>query len=56
MNVKYSLGTVRYDASPDTADEIRRKANTESFDPNLCTSRGAAIERITEMRALGVGV
>jgi len=54
VNVKHSLGTVRYDASPETADEIRRKANSDSFDPNLCTSREAAIERIAEMRALGV--
>ena len=54
VNVKHSLGTVRYDASPETADEIRRKANTESFDPNLCASRAAAIERICELRALEV--
>jgi NADH:ubiquinone oxidoreductase subunit len=54
-NVKHSLGTVRYDASPETAEEIRRKANTDSFDPNLCASREAAIERIAEMRGLGVG-
>jgi hypothetical protein len=54
-NVKHSLGTVRYDASPETAEEIRRKANTDSFDPNLCASREAAIERIAEMRGVGVG-
>jgi hypothetical protein len=54
VNVKHSLGTVRYDASPDTAEEIRRKADTDSFDPNLCSSREDAIERIAKMRALGV--
>lgn len=51
VNIKHSLGTVRYDASPETAEEIRRKANTESFDPNLCASREAAIARIAKMRA-----
>lgn len=52
-NQKHSLGTVRYDASPETAEEIRRKADTEDFDPNLCADREAALRRIMEMRATG---
>lgn len=53
VNLKYSLGTVRYDASPGTAEEIRRKADTEAFDPNLCASRDAALRRIAVMREAG---
>ena len=49
-NLKHSLGTVRYDASPETAEEIRRKADSEAFDPNLCASREAALRRVAVMR------
>lgn len=52
-NQKHSLGTVRYDAAPETAEEIRRKADTEEFDPNLCADREAALRRIEVMRETG---
>jgi hypothetical protein len=55
VNLRYSLGSVRYDTSPETADEIRRKANTDSFDPNLCNLREAGLARIAEMRAQAAG-
>lgn len=51
LNLDFSLGSVRCDASPETAKEIERRANTEEFDPNLVTTRGAALARIAEMRA-----
>lgn len=51
LNHDFSLGSVRFDASEETAAEIRRRANTEAFDPNLCPGREAALARIEEMRA-----
>jgi len=46
LNHDFSLGTVRFDASPETAEEIRRRAGTEMFDPNLTATREAALARI----------
>lgn len=54
-NLRHSRGTVRYEAAPETADEIRRKAAAESFNPNLCTSRDEALRRIAGMRAADEG-
>ncbi|MCP5267145.1 MAG: hypothetical protein H6934_13595 [Burkholderiaceae bacterium] len=50
LNLAWSLGSVRYDASPETAAEIRARAGTEAFDPNLFPSRDEAVGRIREMR------
>ena len=50
LNVGYSLGTVRFDTSDETMEEINRKAATEEFDPNICASRENAMARIAEMR------
>jgi len=50
VNMARSLGTVRFDASPETAAEIARRAEGESFDPNLCASRTDALARIDQMR------
>jgi hypothetical protein len=46
LNLAHSMGSVRYDASPETAAQIRRAADTEAFDPNLFTNRDDALERI----------
>ncbi|MEZ5729447.1 MAG: hypothetical protein R3E48_16510 [Burkholderiaceae bacterium] len=43
LNLAWSLGSVRYDASPETAAEIRARAGTEAFDPNLFPSRDEAV-------------
>ncbi|MGB0508119.1 MAG: hypothetical protein ACPGGK_18185 [Pikeienuella sp.] len=51
LNMDFSLGSVRYDASEDTAKEIARRANTEEFDPNLFAVRDDALARIAELRA-----
>lgn len=49
LNLAHSMGSVRFDASEETARQIERAANTEAFDPNLFTTRDAAIARIAEM-------
>lgn len=50
LNLEFSLGSVRFDASPQTADEIKQHANTESFDPNLFSNRDDAVQRIAAMK------
>ncbi|HSF91775.1 MAG TPA: hypothetical protein VLA51_06180 [Paracoccaceae bacterium] len=50
INLAYSLGSVRYNTSPETASEIRARANTEQFDPNLCASHESALTRVREMQ------
>jgi hypothetical protein len=50
VNVSYSLGTVRYyDASKPDAESCH------PYDPDLLTSRGAALARIEEMRLAAQG-
>ena len=49
LNMAHSMGSVRFDASEITAKQIERAANTEAFDPNLFTTREAAIERIKSL-------
>lgn len=46
LNLAHSMGSVRFDASEETARQIERAANTEAFDPNLFTSREDALARI----------
>lgn len=50
LNVGYSLGTVRFSPQDETGAEIKRKAESDAFDPNICASREGALERIAEMR------
>ncbi len=49
LNLAYSQGTVRFDASTDTRAEIERRANTDDFDANLFSNRVDALKRIAEM-------
>ncbi len=49
LNLAHSMGSVRYDASPETTAQIERAAGTEAFDPNLFATRDAAIERIANL-------
>lgn len=51
LNMDFALGSVRYDASSETAEEIAHRAHTENFDPNLCPTREAALRRVEELRA-----
>lgn len=49
LNMAHSMGSVRFDASPETAAQIQRAAQTEAFDPNLFTNRAEALIRISQM-------
>lgn len=49
LNLAHSMGSVRFDASEETRRQIERAANTEAFDPNICTTREAALARLAEM-------
>ncbi|MGH1416517.1 MAG: hypothetical protein ACRBB0_23705 [Pelagimonas sp.] len=49
LNIAHSMGTVRFDASFETAKRIADAAKTEHFDPNLLSDREAAIARITKL-------
>lgn len=46
LNHAHSMGSVRFDASPETAAQIQRDARTERFDPNLFTNRCDAVARL----------
>ena len=49
LNLAHSMGTVRYDASPETRAQIERSAGTDNFDPNLFADRDDALERLRAM-------
>ncbi|MCC1492135.1 hypothetical protein [Cognatishimia sp. F0-27] len=49
LNMAHSMGSVRYDASPETAAQIKRAADTEAFDPNLFTNRADALSRLATL-------
>ncbi|WP_420327986.1 hypothetical protein [Mameliella sp.] len=49
LNMAHSMGSVRFDASPETAAQIERAARTEAFDPNLFTNRADALVRLGQM-------
>ena len=50
VNIASSLGSVRYAVSDETGKSILRQSEKEDFDPNLFSSRQAAVDHITEMR------
>lgn len=52
LNLGHSMGSVRFDASPETAAQIARAARTEAFDPNLFTNRVDALLRLGKMPSL----
>lgn len=49
LNMAHSMGTVRFDASPETRARIERDAGTEAFDANLFADRASAMARLAEM-------
>ncbi len=49
-SLAHSLGTIRFDASAETAHTIETDSQKEHFDPNLLHSREAAIARVIELR------
>lgn len=51
LNMAHSMGSVRFDASPETARQIERAARTEAFDPNLFTNRADALIRVGQLKS-----
>ncbi len=49
LNLAHSMGSVRFDASPETRAQIERDAGTEKFDPNLFANRDDAIAKLREL-------
>ena len=55
LNIASSLGSVRYDASPETEAEIRARAQKQDFKPNIRASRKDALLRLGEMKRAASG-
>lgn len=49
LNLAHSMGSVRFDAAPETAEQISRAADTENFDPNLFADRDSAVARLKSL-------
>lgn len=50
LNESWSLGSVRYAPGSETASEIRMRAESQEFRPNIRNTRNEALERIAEMK------
>ena len=50
LNIASSLGSVRFDTSPETEAEIRSHAKNQEFRANIRSSRKEALQRIEEMK------
>ena len=50
LNIAHSLGSVRYAPGSETEDEIRLRAESQDFRPNIRNTREEALARIEEMR------
>jgi len=51
LNENWSLGSVRYAPGSETATDIRMRAESQEFRPNIRNTRSEALERIEEMKA-----
>jgi len=51
LNIAASLGSVRYATGSETEEEIRQRAQSQEFRPNIRNTRTEAITRIDEMKA-----
>ncbi len=51
FNLAASLGTVRYAAGSETEAEIRLRAQSQDFRPNIRNTHAEAIERINQLKA-----
>lgn len=51
LNENWSLGSVRYAPDSETEADIRLRASTGAFRPNIRNTRAEALERIAEMKA-----
>ena len=50
LNISHSLGSVRYAPGSETEEEIRIRAESQDFRPNIRNTRAEALERIEEMK------
>ncbi len=50
LNIEFSLGSVRFMAGSETEQEIRLRAESQDFRPNIRNSREEALERIDEIK------
>ena len=50
LNLEFGLGSVRYAPGSETEAEIRLRAESQDFRPNIRNSRAEALERIEEMK------
>ncbi|MEO0990970.1 MAG: hypothetical protein AAFX00_08485, partial [Pseudomonadota bacterium] len=50
LNEAWSLGSVRYAAGSETEADIRLRAESQGFRPNIRNTREEALERIAEMK------
>lgn len=55
LNLAASLGSVRYAPGSETEEEIRMRAESQEFRPNIRNTREEALQRIEEMRRELVG-
>ena len=51
LNEAFSLGSVRYAPGSETETDIRLRAESQGFRPNIRNTRAEALERIAEMKA-----
>lgn len=51
LNIAASLGSVRYATGSETEEEIRQRAQSQDFRPNIRNTREEAMARINEMKA-----
>ncbi|MCP5073005.1 MAG: hypothetical protein GY947_06895 [Rhodobacteraceae bacterium] len=51
LNIDHSLGSVRYAPGSEEEEEIRMRAESQEFRPNIRNTREEALERIAEMKA-----
>lgn len=51
LNEEFSLGSVRYAPGSETETDIRLRAESQGFRPNIRNTREEALERIDEMKA-----
>lgn len=51
LNIGASLGSVRFAAGSETEREIRLRAESQDFRPNIRNTREEALERLNEMKA-----
>ncbi len=51
LNQEFSLGLVRYAAGSETETDIRLRAESQGFRPNIRNTQAEALQRIEEMKA-----